>query len=55
MLSGMIVKKRIRREHLTLALSLLEEACSDIRGVLTPPQANGKVGAPPPADHHEKE
>lgn len=44
LLSGMIVKRRISRENLATALALLEEACADIRGVLTPSQASDRVG-----------
>lgn len=51
----MIVKRRISRESLADALGLLEEACADIRGVLTASSGGGKVKVPPPADHHDKE
>lgn len=51
----MIVKRRISRESLADALGLLEEACADIREVLTAPRGGGRVEVPPSADHHDKE
>lgn len=49
----MIVKRRISRENLEAALTLLDESSNAIRGVLTASGGGDRVGVPTPESSGE--